>query len=191
MWTGRDLPWDVTMQPNGKRYLPAGGWTSSELARFSATRDVVWKSVCAKQVCTLAGFHSCVCMHGSLAGMPTKKAVSRCARNVQGHSTIASFSSCSAVDIHITLFFLLYVQHRRSCRCRSVDCTRPMSFSSGHTLRFMGPDNLQQCRCQMVPSFLRAWVERARAVMPGTVPQYDRDFRSLLDWAAGATRMEE
>lgn len=50
MWTGKDLPWDVTMLEDGQRYLPPGGWTQSELAEFAAKRDAAWKAACAKQV---------------------------------------------------------------------------------------------------------------------------------------------
>lgn len=44
---------------------------------------------------------------------------------------------------------------------------------------------------QVVPGFLRQWVERAKALPPGVVPGYDRDFRALLDSAAGICAMEE
>ncbi len=61
MWTGRDLPWDVTMQPDGKRYCPPGGWTRGELAGFAADRAAMWRSQCAKQVYRAAAV-SCCCM---------------------------------------------------------------------------------------------------------------------------------
>lgn len=50
MWTGKDLPWDVTMLEDGQRYLPLGGWTQPELADFAAKRDAAWKAACAKKV---------------------------------------------------------------------------------------------------------------------------------------------
>lgn len=50
MWTSSDLPWDVTMQPDGTRYLPPGGWTRRELAGFASAREAVWKAACAKRV---------------------------------------------------------------------------------------------------------------------------------------------
>ncbi len=50
MWTGKDLPWDVTMLEDGQRYLPPGGWTQPELADFAAKRDAAWKAACAKKV---------------------------------------------------------------------------------------------------------------------------------------------
>ena len=50
MWTGKDLPWDVTMLEDGQRYLPPGGWTQPELAEFAAKRDAAWKAACAKKV---------------------------------------------------------------------------------------------------------------------------------------------
>lgn len=50
MWTGKDLPWDVTMLEDGQRYLPPGGWTQDELADFVDKRDMAWNAACAKKV---------------------------------------------------------------------------------------------------------------------------------------------
>ena len=52
MWTGKDLPWDVTMLEDGQRYLPPGGWTQDELADFVDKRDMAWNAACAKNVST-------------------------------------------------------------------------------------------------------------------------------------------
>lgn len=50
MWNSADLPWDVTMLPDGTRNLPRFGWTHTELAGFAAKRETAWKAACAKQV---------------------------------------------------------------------------------------------------------------------------------------------
>jgi hypothetical protein len=44
---------------------------------------------------------------------------------------------------------------------------------------------------QLVPNFLQRWVDRAKALQPGSVPAYDDEFRALLDTAMGICSMEE
>ena len=56
MWTGKELPWDVTRDSDtGERLVPEGGWARPELLSYAVKRADAWQKQCSQQVTSFNG----------------------------------------------------------------------------------------------------------------------------------------